>query len=80
MVLSCCNSGEDILEHSRRDFLRYLIPHEAFLVAKQTNIEYVKDLRYHYQLYLKDERFIQNSISIHLVTKIFDSSVSVRFH
>ena len=59
MVLSRCNSGDDVPEQSRRDFLCYIIPHEVFLEAKQTKIGYIKDLRYHYQLDLKDERLIQ---------------------
>ena len=59
MVLSRCNFGDDVTAQSRWDFLRSLIPHEAFLVAKQTDIGYVKDSRYHYRLDLKDERPIQ---------------------
>ena len=59
VVLSHCNFGNNVPEQSRRDFLRSLIPHEAFLAAKQTNIGYVKNPKYHYQLDLKDERPVQ---------------------
>ena len=59
MVLSHYNFGEDIPEQSRRDFLRSLIPHKVLLATKQTNIGYIKDPRYHYQLDFKDERPIQ---------------------
>ena len=50
---------DNIPEQSRRDFLRSLIPHEVFLAAKQTDIAYIKDPRYHYWLDLKDEKPIQ---------------------
>ena len=58
-VLLHCNFGEDVPEQSRRDFLRSLIPHEAFLLSKQTDIGYVKDPKYHYWLDLKEEGPIQ---------------------
>lgn len=34
MVLLHYNFGEDVPEQSRWDFMRSLIPHEAFLAAK----------------------------------------------
>ena len=59
VVLLHCNFGDDVPEQSRWDFLRSLIPHKAFLAAKQTDIGYVKDPRYHYRLDHKDETPIQ---------------------
>ena len=54
-VLSKCAFGEAVGEESRRDFLRCLLPCEARLAAKQTNIGRVEDPRYHYRLKLRNE-------------------------
>ena len=54
-MLSKCAFGEAVGEDSRRDFLRHLLPCEACLAAKQTNIVRVEDPRYHYRLKLKNE-------------------------
>ena len=42
-------------EESRRDFLRRLLPCEARLAAKQTDIGRVEDPLYHYCLKLRNE-------------------------
>ena len=54
-ALSKCAFGKSVGEESRRDFLRRLLPCEARLAAKQTNIGRVEDPRYHYRLKLRNE-------------------------
>ena len=54
-ALSKCAFGEAVGEEARRDFLRRLLPCEARLAAKQTDIGRVEDPRYHYHLKLRNE-------------------------
>ena len=54
-ALSKCAFGEAVGEEARRDFLRRLLPCEARLAAKQTDIGRVEDPRYHYRLKLRNE-------------------------
>ena len=54
-VLSKCAFSEAVGEESRRDFLRRLLPCEARLAAKQTDIGRVEDPQYHYRLRLRNE-------------------------
>ena len=54
-MLSKCAFGKAVGEESRRDFLRSLLPCEARLAAKQTDIGRVKDPQYHYRLKLRNE-------------------------
>ena len=51
-ALSKCAFGEAVGEKSQHEFLRRLLPCEARLAAKQTDIGRVEDLRYHYRLKL----------------------------
>ena len=53
--LSKCAFGECVGEESRHDFVRRLLPCEARLAAKQTNIGRVEDPWYHYHLKLRNE-------------------------
>ena len=54
-TLSKCAFGNAVGEESRHDFLRHLLPCEARLAAKQTDIGRVEDQRYHYRLKLRNE-------------------------
>ena len=54
-ALSKCAFGKAVGEESRRDFLCRLLPCEACLAAKQTDIGRVEDPRYHYRLKLRNE-------------------------
>ena len=54
-MLSKCAFGKAVREESQRDFLRHLLPCEACLAAKQTDIGRVEDPRYHYRLKLRNE-------------------------
>ena len=54
-AFSKCSFGEEVPEASRRSFLRGLIPCEARLAAKQTDIGAVLDPKYHYTLRLRNE-------------------------
>ena len=54
-VLSRCAFSKAVGEESRRDFLRRLLPCEARLAAKQTDIGQLEDLQYHYRLKLRNE-------------------------
>ena len=54
-VLSKCAFGKAVGEESRCDFLCRLLPCEAHLAAKQTDIGRVEDPRYHYCLKLRNE-------------------------
>ena len=54
-ALSKCAFGKAVGEESRRNFLRRLLPCEARLAAKQTDIGRVEDPRYHYRLKLRNE-------------------------
>ena len=54
-ALSKCAFGKAVEEESQRDFLRRLLPCEARLAAKQTDIGRVEDPRYHYRLKLRNE-------------------------
>ena len=54
-ALSKCAFGEAVGEESQCDFLRRLLPCEARLAAKQTDIGRVEDPRYHYRLKLRNE-------------------------
>ena len=55
LALSKCSFGDVVPEEARRDFLRRLLPCEARLAAKQTDIGRVEDPRYHYKLKLRNE-------------------------
>ena len=55
MALSKCAFGEAVDEDSRREFLQRLLPSEAFLAARQTDIGEVRDPRFHYRLRLTNE-------------------------
>ena len=55
MALSKCSFGDAVPEETRQDFLRRLLPCEARLAAKQTDIGRVEDPRYHYKLKLRNE-------------------------
>ena len=54
-ALSKCAFSKAVGEESRRDFLCCLLPCEARLAAKQTDIGRVEDPRYHYHLKLRNE-------------------------
>ena len=54
-ALSKCAFGKAVGEESRHDFLCRLLPCEARLAAKQTDISRVEDSRYHYHLKLRNE-------------------------
>ena len=54
-ALSKCAFGEAVGEESRHDFLHRLLPCEARLAAKQTDIGRVEDPRSHYHLKLRNE-------------------------
>ena len=54
-ALSKCAFGEAVREESWHDFLCHLLPCEARLAAKQTDIGRVEDPRYHYRLKLRNE-------------------------
>ena len=41
--MSQCEFGPDIPVHEARKFLPEFLPHEDFMVVKQTNIGYIKD-------------------------------------
>ena len=59
MALSKCAFGDAVGEAERVDFLRRLVPSEAFLAARQTDIGRVRDPKYHYQLRLTNTTPIQ---------------------
>ena len=54
-ALSKCAFGKAVDDEARRHFLRRLLPCEARLAAKQTDIGRVEDPRYHYRLKLRNE-------------------------
>ena len=54
-ALSKCKFGAGVGEAAKREFLRRLIPCEANLVAKQSDIGCVDDPRYQYCLKLRNE-------------------------
>ena len=54
-ALSKCAFSKAVGEESRRDFLRRLLPCEARLAAKQTDIGRVEDPQYHFRLKLRNE-------------------------
>ena len=54
-TLSKCAFGKAVGEESWRDFLCHLLPCEARLAAKQTDISRVEDPQYHYRLKLRNE-------------------------
>lgn len=53
-ALSRCKFGEGVTEGAKMSFLQRLIPCEANLAAKQTDIGKVSDPKYRYKLTLKN--------------------------
>ena len=54
-TLSKCTFGKAVREESRCNFLHHLLPCEACLAAKQTDIGWVEEPRYHHCLKLRNE-------------------------
>lgn len=53
-ALSRCKFGGGVLNRAKRRFLQRLIPCEKNLAARQTDIGYVHDPKYHYELRLNN--------------------------
>lgn len=55
MAFSKCNFSEVVGKESRRRFMQGLLSQESYLAARQTDIGYVRDPKFHYKLELTNQ-------------------------